>query len=253
MANLEGRPNVKLLALDITDAKAAFAAREQISAEQGGKLDCLYHNAGVRSISMAIDYDTDDKRAMTAGGEQPYIRSDDVRMFQGNVIGVMALTRVFSRLLIAAKGTIVVTGSGASRVPVPTEATYNATKAAVEIYTKTLRLELQPFGCHVVYVMTGGVATPMFFEQHMTFADDSPYKPIADKIAAGWEWGPGYVPQRPEEYAQYVVERVSRINPPKEVWCGTGIAPLCWVEMFGLTWLLDRVFSRRHGLNTSLV
>ncbi|KAJ5470997.1 hypothetical protein N7530_008354 [Penicillium desertorum] len=238
MANLEGNSNVKLLALDITDAKDVFAAREQISVEQGGKLDCLYHNAGVRSMSMAIDYDADEKQVMTAGEEQPYIRSDDVRMFEGNVIAVMALTRAFSKLLIAAKGTIAITGSGASRVQVPTEATYNATKAAVEMYAKTLRLELQPFGCHVVYVMTGAVATPMYF-QRMTFSDDSPYKPIADRIAAGWEQGPRYVPQRTEEYARYVVERVTRMSPPKKVWCGTGIAALCWVEKFGLTWLLD--------------
>ena len=49
MANLEGKgnPNIKLLALDITDTKGVLASREQISAEQGGKLDFLYHNAGV--------------------------------------------------------------------------------------------------------------------------------------------------------------------------------------------------------------
>ena len=252
MANLEGNPHIKLLALDITDAKSVFAAREKISTEQGGKLDCLYHNAGVRSISMAIDYDADERRRMTAGDE-PYIRDDDNRMFQGNVIGVMALTRAFSKLLIAARGTIAITGSGSSRVQVPTSATYNATKAAVEMYAKTLRLEMQPLGCHVTYVMTGAVATPMFFDQAIAFADDSPYRPIADEITAGWKQKPGYVPQPAEEYARHVVGKVTRTIPPKEVWCGTGIDALWWVEKLGLTWLLDIVYSRRHGLNTSLV
>ena len=187
MANLEGNPNVKLLALDITDAKSVFAARKQISIEQGDKLHCLYHNAGVRSISMAIDYDADEEKLLVASEEQPYIRRDDARMFEGNVIGVMALTRAFSKLLIAAKGTIALPCSGASRVQVPTSATYNATKAAVEMYAKTLRLEMQPFGCHVVYVMTGGVATPMYYDQRIHIAYDSPYKLIADKIVAGCE------------------------------------------------------------------
>ena len=126
---------------------------------------------------------------MSAGEQQPYIRSDDVRMFEGNVIGVMALTRAFSKLHIAAKGTIAITGSGSSRVQVPTSATYNATKAAVEMYAKTLGLEMLPFGCHVVYVMTGAVATPMFYAQDLTIAVDSPYHPIAGRIAAGWEPG----------------------------------------------------------------
>ncbi|KAH8629565.1 hypothetical protein IG631_16822 [Alternaria alternata] len=252
MANLEGNPNIKPLALDVTDGKSVFAARDKITFEQGGKLDCLYHNAGVRSISMAIDYDTEEQRKMAAGEEQPYIRSDDVRMFEGNVIGVMALTRAFSKLLIAAKGTVAVTGSGSSRVQVPTSATYNATKAAVEMYAKTLRLEMQPFGCHVVYVMTGAVATPMYYAQDITFADDSPYNPIADKIVAGWKSEPENVPQPAEDYAQFVVERVIKMSPPREVWCGTGIGALWWVEKLGLTWLLDVVYSRRHGLNTTL-
>lgn len=254
MANLQDKPNIKPLALDITDAKTVFAAREQISAEQGGKLDFLFHNAGVRSMSMAIDYDAEEKKAMAAGKEEPYIRSDDVWMFQGNVIGIMALTRAFSRLLIAAKGTIAITGSGASRVQVPTSATYNATKAAVEMYTKTLRLEMAPFGCHVIYVMTGAVATPMFAKSDsFALPDDSPYAPIAAGIVAGWEGNGGYVPFPPEKYARGVVEKVTRANPGKEVWCGAGLAPLWWVQKLGLTWLLDTVFSRRYGLNESLV
>lgn len=250
MANLAGNPNIKLLALDIKDANSVFAAREQISIDQGGKLDCLYHNAGVRSISMAIEYDANEQKAIQAGGEEPYIRSDDVWMFEGNVIAVMALTRAFSKLLIAAKGTVAITGSGSSRVHVPTSATYNATKAAVEMYAKTLRLELQPFGCHVVYVMTGAVATPMFYEQDMAFASDSPYDPIVDKIKAGWDRAPEYTPSPPEEYARGVVQEVTKPSPPKEVWCGKGVASLWWVEKLGLTWLLDGTFSWRYGLNS---
>lgn len=34
MANLEDNPHVKLVALDITDAKSVFAAREKISTEE---------------------------------------------------------------------------------------------------------------------------------------------------------------------------------------------------------------------------
>ncbi|UPK90804.1 hypothetical protein LCI18_001739 [Fusarium solani-melongenae] len=252
MANLQGNANITPLAMDITDAKSVFDARKHISDEQGGKLDCLYHNAGVRAVTMAIDYDANEVKAMSADKEEPYIRSDDVWMFQGNVIGVMALTRAFSRLLIAAKGTVVITGSGASRVQVPSEATYNATKAAVEMYSKTLRLELKPFGCHVVYIMTGGVATPMFYQEPMFFAEDSVYKPIAKAIEAGWKRGEGYVPMKTTDYAKYVVERVARPSPPREVWCGAEIGALWWVEKLGLTWLLDNVYARKHGLNASL-
>ena len=93
---------------------------------------------------MAIDYGADEKKSVMTAGEkqqqqQPYIRSDDVWMFRANVIAVVALTRAFSKLLIAAKGTIAITGNGASRVQVLTNATYNATKAAVETVIAVLR------------------------------------------------------------------------------------------------------------------
>merc|ERR1711881_23454 len=99
---------------------------------------------------------------------------------EGNVISVMALTRAFSRLLIASKGTIAISGSGSSRVPLPGSGSYNVSKAAVEMYSRTLRLELAAFGISVVYVMTGAVATPMNL-QRMSFAENSPYKAIGDK------------------------------------------------------------------------
>ena len=76
----------------------------------------------------------------------------------------MALTRATSQLLTAVGWTIAITGSGSRRVQVPTSATYNANKAALEMYTKTLRLEMQPLGCHVTYMMTGVVATAMFYD-----------------------------------------------------------------------------------------
>lgn len=94
---------------------------------------------------MAIDYGADEKKpVMTAGEEQqqqqqPYIRSDYVWMFQANAIAVMALTRASSKLLIAAKGAIAITGNGASLVQVLTNATYNATKSAVEAVIAVLR------------------------------------------------------------------------------------------------------------------
>ena len=246
MSNLKDHPNIILLALDVMDSKTVFVARDQISREQGGKLDLLYHNAGVRSMSMVIDYDESEKKSE----DESYIRPDDVWMFEGNVIAVMAMTRAFSKLLIASKGTIAITGSGAGRVAMPGSGTYDMTKAAIEMYARHLRMEMNPFGVKVVYVMTGMVATAMNL-QRMEIAEDSPYKPIADKITDGWE-PKGTPPQPAHEYAQYVVERVARANPPNEVWSGTTIGMLWWVEKLGLSWLLDPMYLRQHGLHQKI-
>ena len=93
----------------------------------------------------------------------------------------------------------------------------------------------------------------MFYDQANTFADDSPYQLVADKITAGWKQKPGYVLLPAVEYARHVVEKMIQRIPPQEVWCGTGINGLWWFEELRLTWLLDIVYSRHHGLNTSLV
>jgi 1-acylglycerone phosphate reductase len=246
MANLKSIPNIKLIALDVMDGKTVFAAREQIAHDQGGKLDLLYHNAGVRSMSMAIDYNISERKS--AETEEPYIRSDDTWMFEGNVTSVMALTRAFSKLIIAAKGTVAISGSGSGRAPLPGSGTYNATKAAIEMYSRTLRVEMQPFGVHVVYVMTGAVATPMNL-QRLDFANDSPYKPIADKIAAGWEPEKGVEPMSTEDYGRYVVDHVARTNPPHLVWSGTGVNILWWLQKLGLFWMVDGIVAGRYGLN----
>jgi 1-acylglycerone phosphate reductase len=249
MANLQSKSNVKTLALDVTDSKSVFAARAQIAKEQGGKLDMLYLNAGVRSMSMAIDYSESElAEARKAGEEEPYLRSDDTWMMEGNVTTVMAMVRAFSKLLIASKGVIAISGSGASRAPTPGTSTYNASKAAVEMYARILRLELAPLSINVVYVMTGAVATPMNL-QNMTFTPDSPYAKIGDKIVAAWAGtAKDGTPWSISEYSRYVIDRLDKASPPKEIWAGAEMGTLYWVEKFNLGWLLDRMMASRFGV-----
>jgi 1-acylglycerone phosphate reductase len=42
---------------------------------------------------------------------------------------------------------------------------YNSSKAAVELYAKTLRTEMRPFGVRVVFVLTAAVNTGMSSER----------------------------------------------------------------------------------------
>lgn len=68
-------------------------------------------------------------------------------------------------MVIATKGKIVFTGSVSSYTPQPSQAVYNASKAAVELYARTLSIEMQPFGVRVVLVNTAGVNTSMTSER----------------------------------------------------------------------------------------
>jgi 1-acylglycerone phosphate reductase len=147
MDALRGVPNVTLLELDVTSTASVQAAHDLIAATTGGTLDILYHNAGVRSVAMAIH--TDKKTADW--------------MIGANFTAVVGMTTIFSDLLLkAGKGSrIAFTSSIGGRVPAPSNAVYSASKAALDMYADVLRLEMRPLGVHVVTVVTGDVETTM--------------------------------------------------------------------------------------------
>ena len=69
----------------------------------------------------------------------------------------------------ARRGRVVVVGSLAGRAPIPFQAHYSATKAALEALTLALRLEVAPFGIVVSLVEPGDIQTP--FNDHMEWGD----------------------------------------------------------------------------------
>jgi 1-acylglycerone phosphate reductase len=238
ISNLTSRSNIVTLGLDITKLESTLAARERIERDTGGKLDLLYHNAGVRYIAMAIDtYKPDDN----------YIPIEDMAMFETNVTAIAAATRVFAPLLIAAKGTIAMTGSVSTFIPQPGSSMYNASKAALSMYARTLRLELKPLGVKVVLVLTAAVATKMT-STRLQFPQDSVYRPVADKVNKGWD-DLDKSAMEAAEYSRRVVDKVSRANPPEIVWEGAGWVSVWLVEFLGLQWVYPWLFARWHGLD----
>jgi short-subunit dehydrogenase len=74
------------------------------------------------------------------------------KIFDLNVFAPMCVVRAFISQLIVSKGSIVNIGSYADVLPIPWQAVYNASKAALRSFTDILRLELLPFNVKVVYV-----------------------------------------------------------------------------------------------------
>jgi 1-acylglycerone phosphate reductase len=99
-------------------------------------------------------------------------------LFQANVFSVMEMCRTFTPLLIEAKGTIVQTGSTAGVMPYVWSAPYNASKAALHVYSDTLRIELAPLGVRVITVITGGVKSNIA-RTHRTLPPNSYMLPLA--------------------------------------------------------------------------
>ena len=110
----------------------------------GDDIDLLVNNAGF-GISGAIEFTAPE---------------DAKKLFDVNFFGMVNMNRAVVPLMRAAgHGRIVNLSSVAAPVPIPFQAYYSATKAAVNAYTMALANELRPFGVTVCAVMPGDIHT----------------------------------------------------------------------------------------------
>ena len=249
MEGLSSFPNVTLLPLDITSKESILSAQSHISSETGGKLDILYHNAGYRSLGLAIESSADEA----------------FQMFNTNLFGILRMNQIFASMIVKTRGKIVFTGSVSAYTPHPTSSVYVATKAALAVYAETLRIEMKPFGVQVVHVATAAVTTGMssarleiaegicyYFSSVKSICanafSDSIYKPFETAINEGWAKLDGDA-MDPDAYARTVVPKVVKQNPSNEIWCGTGALTVWAIEAFRLRWLYAPIFARMYGLN----
>lgn len=84
-------------------------------------------------------------------------------MFSVNVLGLMTLTQKIALNMIEnKKGHIINIASQAGKMATPKSSVYAATKFAVIGFSNALRLELKPFGVHVLTVNPGPMRTAFF-------------------------------------------------------------------------------------------
>ena len=136
------------LVFDITDAAAVKASMMQVFKE-AGRIDVLVNNAGVvfnRKIGMIT-------------------RDETELMFRINVIAVLELIQLVSRLMARnGGGSIVNIASVTAVLGSPGQVAYSATKGAIIALTKAAAKELAPQGIRVNAVAPGIVKTERFAE-----------------------------------------------------------------------------------------
>ena len=82
------------------------------------------------------------------------------RIFDINLFGQLAMIRAFLPLLRRKRGRIVNVGSVGARLAIPFGGALCASKAAFEIFSDSLRLELGAEGIHVAIIQPGAMRTP---------------------------------------------------------------------------------------------
>ena len=171
-AELSALPNVTTLPLDVTSASSVAAAAQAVASSGG--LDVLVNNAGSGYTMPLLDVDV------------AYAQ----RVHDANVWGPIRTTQAFSDLLVSSgKGRVVNVSSVGAFVNTPWIGVYSSSKAALNMLSDTLRLELAPFGVSVVSLMIGTVATPFHAnEPDVVLPEKSRYAGIVQTIS---DWAKG--------------------------------------------------------------
>lgn len=137
--------------LDVTDESSCRDAVETC-VDQLSTLDILVSNAGLMLLGPIEDANTEDWR----------------RMIDTDVLGLMYTSHAALPHLLRAKGTTVQLSSVDGRTAGPLTGVYNASKAAVNAFSESLRQEVTTRGVRVVVIEPGATTTDL--ATHITHA-----------------------------------------------------------------------------------
>ena len=156
---------LRVLALDVTNpasiAKALVAA---------GPIDVLVNNAGVGLLNALEGVSMDQAR----------------EVFETNTLGTIAMTQaVLPQFRERRSGVVVNVTSSVTLRPLHLLSVYTASKAAVNAFTESLGLELEPFGVRVRVVLPGRAPDTAFSgnaQARMGMNIPEPYGNIAAQV-----------------------------------------------------------------------
>lgn len=221
------------LALDVTRPESIEAAMAQIS-QDCGRIDVLVNNAGYGQFGALLDLAPEDLR----------------RQFETNVFAPLALVRAALPCLRAAKAARIVNiGSVSGILTTPFAGAYCASKAALHALSDALRMELAPFGIHVVTVQPGAIASRMGENgaAQVVLPPDSLYQKIAAEVHARAVLSQqGASPA--DEFARQLVAAVMKPRPARVLRLGSNSYRLPFLRRVLPLALIDRIMAKRFGL-----
>lgn len=216
------------LGMDISKEDDITAAVATITARSGG-VDVLVNNAGYGLYGPVEDVALDEARYQ----------------FEVNVFGPARLTQLLLPAMRArGKGTVVNITSMGGKIYTLLGAWYHATKHALEGWSDSLRLEVEPFGIRVVVIEPGLIETGFGDAAGQGIAErsrDTAYAKLAARVAEvmaqSYRHGQG---TDPKVIADVVGDAVASGRPKTRYAAGKYAKLMIWVRK----WLGDRMFDR---------
>jgi NAD(P)-dependent dehydrogenase (short-subunit alcohol dehydrogenase family) len=189
----------EMIPMDVTDEDSVRQGVAAVLA-QAGRLDAVVNNAGFGFGGAVEDTSIDEAQ----------------QMFDANFFGMLRVCRaVLPHLRERRAGTIVNVSSLAGLIAQPFVGLYCATKFALEGATEALRMEVRPFGVHVVLIEPGDTRTGFTANRLRTQASQaaSPYADNMERVLAVIEHDEN-TGGSPEAVAR-LLERILRSRSPR--------------------------------------
>ena len=183
---LPASDRLRVLPLDVTDADSIVRA-----VEAAGPIDVLVNNAGVGQLNAVEG-----------------ISMEQVReVFETNTFGTIAMTKaVLPQFRERRAGVVINVTSTVTLRPLHLLSVYTSSKAAVNAFTESMALELEPFGVRARVILPGRAPDTAFganAQTRMGMSIPEPYAELAAQVFARLQQGSGDI-TRPLDVAEAV-------------------------------------------------
>lgn len=202
--------NLQILALDVTDQDSIDAA-----VEVAGDVDVLVNNAGIGWLNPLEGTGLETTRDL----------------FGTNTFGTITMTQaVLPQMRTRGAGVVVNVSSSVTLKPLPLLALYTASKAAVNAFSESLALELEPFGVRVRIVLPGRAPDTSFgatARERMGKSGGFPdaYRPVVQAVFAGQAQAAPEI-TRPEDVVDAVWRAATDPSSPMRIPAGADAVAL---------------------------
>lgn len=195
--------SLETLDLDVTNDESANRAVAEVE-RRAGPVDVLVNNAGIAIVATMEEISLDDLR----------------QQFETNVFAAVRMAqRVLPAMRERRRGRIINMSSVAGRVTNPLFGPYSGSKHALEAICDAMRMEVAPFGIHVVLIEPGFIPTSMgqtsagLSSRYTRNAATSPYARTYLGFLQMWKKVIGKARNTPEDCAQVILRAVRNPNP----------------------------------------
>lgn len=235
LASLKNK-DIECYSLDVTQADSIEALKQTFETK-GIEINAIINNAGYAAIGPMVELPIEDLEKQLAT----------------NVTGIVRITQAFSNTMLEQKnGLIINIGSVSGILTTPFSGAYCASKAAVHSVSDAMRMELAPFNIKVVDVRPGAIQSD-FGNNAMSGAEQNKekftlYSRIYDKIMERANASQDK-PTSTGEFTETLIKQCFVEDPAPVQYIGNGSTAFPLLKRVLPTALLDKILSKKFGLN----